>query len=212
MRILIADDHPLFTEALQILIKRQIPESSLTIVADLDAAHRALAAADDYDLAILDLYMPGGQGVSGVEQTLSRFPGLKLVVISGAATPAEVSRTLQLGAKGFLPKTLTPSVFAAALQVVASGGTYVPSEYLQVTEENSPASQQRGLTPRESQVLALVASGHANKEIGRALQLQEITVKLHLRNIFRKLGVRNRVEAAIAAQRLKITTNGIGTG
>src|SRR5579863_2294380 len=84
MRILIADDHPLFTEALQILIQRQIPESSITIVSDLEAAHRALAAARDYDLAIIDLYMPGGQGVSGVEQTLSRFPGLKLVVVSGS--------------------------------------------------------------------------------------------------------------------------------
>jgi two-component system, NarL family, nitrate/nitrite response regulator NarL len=207
MRILLADDHPLFAEALQTLIERAIPASNLTVVADLGAAHRELAAEPRYDLAILDLHMPGGDGFAGLERTLARFPDTPLLVISGAATAAEVARALELGARGFLPKTLPSKVMTAALQVVAAGGTYVPADYAKSAPPAAPAGAAAGvtfgLTPREGQVLALLAHGNSNKEIARALALQEITVKLHVRNIFRKLGVRNRVEAANAAARLE---------
>jgi len=214
-RILLADDHPLFAEALQNLIERSMPASILTVVTDLPAAHRALGSGQSYDLAILDLHMPGANGFQGIEQTLARFPKTPLVVISGDATPAEVSRALELGAKGFLPKTLPGKVLAAALQVIASGGTYVPASYAQsarrATGQRSTPSEQ-DLTPREAQVLALLAAGRTNKEIARSLDLQEITVKLHVRNIFRKLGVRNRVEAANTATArslgLEIVPNG----
>jgi DNA-binding NarL/FixJ family response regulator len=204
VRILLADDHPLFADALRALIERSLPATSLTVVPDLDAAHRALSAGDPYDLAILDLHMPGANGFDGIERTRARFPDMALAVISGAATPADVARALQLGAKGFLPKTLPSSVLAAALQVLAAGGTYVPADYAAGQPEPQPAAATASLTPRESEVLALLAAGRANKEIGRALDLQEITVKLHVRNIFRKLGVRNRVEAANAAARLHL--------
>jgi two-component system, NarL family, nitrate/nitrite response regulator NarL len=202
MRILLADDHPLFVEALQALIERSLPGHSLTVVSDLPQAHRALATAPRYDLAILDLHMPGANGFAGIERTLAQFPQTPLVVISGDATPAEVQRALELGARGFLPKTLAPNVMTAALQVLVSGGTYVPAEYAQ---GRSAATEPlvAGLTPRESEVLALLAAGRSNKEIGRELGLQEITIKLHARNIFRKLGVRNRVEATNALARLK---------
>jgi DNA-binding NarL/FixJ family response regulator len=201
MRILLADDHPLFAEALQTLIQRSISASTLTVVLDLEAAHRALAGARRFDLAILDLHMPGTKGFEGIERTLARFPQTPLVVISGSATAAEVRRALELGARGFLPKTLPPKVLSAALQVLASGGTYVPTDYAQPAAAAArPAVA--GLTPREAEVLALLATGQSNKEIGRALKLQEITVKLHVRNIFRKLKVRNRVEAANAASAL----------
>lgn len=202
LRILLADDHPLFAEAMQTLIQRSMPASVLTVVSDLDAAHRALGSGQHYDLAVLDLHMPGANGFDGIERTLARFPKVPLVVISGNATDAEVSRAIELGAKGFLPKTLPGKVLAGALQVVASGGTYVPTDFLRnaraATAEASAPSQ-KVLTPREGQVLTLLAAGRTNKEIGRTLELQEITVKLHVRNIFRKLGVRNRVEAANAA-------------
>ncbi|HYM01744.1 MAG TPA: response regulator transcription factor [Stellaceae bacterium] len=204
MRILLADDHPLFAEALQTLIERSVPGSSLTVVGDLHAAHAALAGADRFDLAILDLHMPGSNGFAGVEQTLARFPHTPLALISGGATAADVARAIELGAKGFLPKDLPSKVLAAALQVLAAGGTYLPAGYAQ-SPAPSPAENRKSfanLTPRESEVLALLAAGRSNKEIGLTLNLQEITVKLHARNIYRKLGVRNRVEAANAAARL----------
>jgi two-component system nitrate/nitrite response regulator NarL len=207
MRILLADDHPLFIEALQRLIERSIPASELTVVAGLEAAHAELAKSPGVDLAILDLHMPDSNGFEGIERTLKRFPATPILVISGAATWSDVSRAIALGARGFLPKNLPGKVIEAALHVVLSGGTYVPAEYVQETsspDEKTPGS----LTPREAEVLTLLAGGHSNKEIGRALELQEITVKLHVRNIFRKLGVRNRVEAANFVARRRASPGG----
>jgi two-component system, NarL family, nitrate/nitrite response regulator NarL len=206
LRILLADDHPLFADALRTLIERHIEGSELTVVADLDAAHRALAAGRHHDLAILDLHMPGASGFEGVRRTLARFPQTPVVVISGAAAPADVARALELGARGFLPKTMPPAVLAAALQVIAAGGTYVPTEYAATGAERRAPEPIAGLTRRESEVLTLLVRGKSNKEIGRALDLQEITVKLHVRNIFRKLKVRNRVEAVHAAARLGLVS------
>lgn len=204
MRILLADDHPLFAEALQVLIERILPASTLMVVGDFAAARQALATSPAIDLAILDLHMPGGQGIEGLTRIVKEFPRTPILVISGSASPADVTRALDLGVKGFLPKNLPPPVIAAALQVVVSGGTYVPANYAatRAAGSNGAAAGIAGLTPREAEVLALLAAGNANKEIARALSLQEITVKLHVRNIFRKLGVRNRVEAANAAVRL----------
>lgn len=206
MRILLADDHPLFAEALKILIERNFPASDLAVVGDLEAAHRTLAEPPGYDLAIVDLRMPGVAGLEGVERILANFPAVPLIVISGNASASEVAGALRRGARAFLPKTLPSEVLAAALRVVAAGGTYVPTEYAQVATGAVPstAAAAAGLTPRESEVLACLAGGLSNKEIGRSLSLQEITVKLHVRNIFRKLGVRNRVEASNAALRMGI--------
>jgi two-component system, NarL family, nitrate/nitrite response regulator NarL len=205
MRILLADDHPLYADALRTLVERTIPAADLTVVGDLQAADRALAATGPYDLAILDLQMPGGSGTAGIERLLSRYPETPLVVISGAAAAGEISRLIRLGVRGFLPKSLPNKVVAAALQLVLSGGTYMPPDYAQAMRPvPPPGGGVGGLTPRETEVLALLAAGRSNKEIGRALALQEITVKLHVRNIFRKLHVRNRVQAANAATRLDL--------
>lgn len=206
MHILLADDHPLFAEALRRLIERSMPASSLTTVGDLEGAHRALSGADRFDLIILDLQMPGVEGFDGVERTVALFPTVPLVVISGAATAANVARAIQLGARGFLPKTMPSNVLAAALQVVTAGGTYVPADYAQAQTRTAELPQ---LTPREREILELLVSGRSNKEIARALDLQEITVKFHVRNVFRKLNVRNRVEATNAARRLDLVPTGL---
>lgn len=204
VRILLADDHPLFAEALQVLIERNMPASTMVVVGDLDAVRQALATPPPVDLAILDLHMPGTHGIEGLARIVREFPATPILVISGSASPADVTRALDLGVRGFLPKNLPPPVIAAALQVVASGGTYVPADYAATRPAgpNGVPAGIAGLTPREAEVLTLLAAGNANKEIARALSLQEITVKLHVRNIFRKLGVRNRVEAANEAIRL----------
>src|SRR3984957_12329068 len=195
MHILLADDHPLFLEALRTLVERNFPDSQLDVVGDFAGADRALGERD-YDLSIVDLHMPGCNGFAGIERLLERYPATPLVVISGVATASDVARAIAGGAKGFLPKTLPISVLAAALQVVATGGTYVPAAYAASLSSSRQPDTFGRLTPREAEVLNLLANGRSNKEIGRTLDLQEITIKLHVRNIFRKLGVRNRVEAA----------------
>jgi two-component system, NarL family, nitrate/nitrite response regulator NarL len=204
MRLLLADDHPLFADALRALVERELPAAELQVVADIAAAHDALARTS-FDLAILDLHMPGSNGFDGIERTLRRFPDTKVVVISGLARAADVARAVELGARGFFPKTLPVEVLAAALRVVISGGTYVPTDYAQppaARAASADAPPGGAFTPREQEVLRRLVTGRSNKEIGRELGLQEITVKLHVRNIFRKLGVRNRVEATNAAARL----------
>jgi DNA-binding NarL/FixJ family response regulator len=207
MRILLADDHTLFAEAFKTLIERDSAGTTVEIQPDLAGAHAALAAGPSYDLVLLDLTMPGMDGGAGVARTLRAFPGSRVVVISGTADPADARAALQQGARGFLPKTLPGKVIFAALRLVASGGTYLPPEYAIAAAAAPPPAgpgerPPAGLTPREAEVLRWLATGKSNKEIGRALGLQEITIKLHVRNIFRKLGVRNRVEAANAAARL----------
>ena len=204
IRILLADDHPLFAEALQALVARSLPDTGLTVVSDLAGAQRALGVAPRFDLAIVDLNMPGANGLEGIRRLRAAFPDIPVVVISGAAGATEVAQALALGARGFLPKSMPSAAMAAAIQVVASGGTYVPAEYATPGEPRRPAPV-GGLTLREAEVLSELVAGKSNKEIGRALGLQEITVKLHLRNIFRKLSVRNRVEAANAARALGVS-------
>jgi len=204
LRILLADDHTLFAEAFKTLVERDDAGSTVDIRANLAEAHRALAAATSYDLTLLDLAMPGMDGHAGISRTLAAFPRIPLVIISGTAEPEDARAAIRLGARGFVPKTLTGRVIVAALRLVANGGTYLPPEYA-IAEAQPPAAEGRrpaGLTPKEETVLRELAAGRSNKEIGRVMGLQEITIKLHVRNIFRKLGVRNRVEAANAMARL----------
>jgi DNA-binding NarL/FixJ family response regulator len=210
MRILLADDHTLFAEAFKTLVERDTPDAGVDIRANLADAHRAMAAGGPYDIVLLDLAMPGMAGHASIAATLKAFPTTKLVVISGTAQPEDARAVIQLGARGFLPKTLSGKVIVAALRLVASGGTYLPAEYA-ITPSLAappPAARPAGLTPKEAEVLRRLATGKSNKEIGRAMGLQEITIKLHVRNIFKKLGVRNRVEAANAVARLP----GFGSG
>src|SRR5262245_10996042 len=204
MHILLADDHPLFAEALKELVRRSMSGSHLESVGSLDDAHRALAGHETFDLLMLDIDMPGMNGLAGLERTRNRFPTLPIAIVSGVTDPDSVRRVIALGARGFLPKTMPSAALSAALQVIAAGGTYIPTDYA-ATPAESAAKSDRGtagmLTPREQEILGHLVSGKTNKEIARLLDLQEITVKLHVRSIFRKLGVRNRVEAVNAAAR-----------
>jgi two-component system nitrate/nitrite response regulator NarL len=200
MQILLADDHPLFADALRELMLSDFPDSRLTIVGDLVEALACLDR-DRFDLVILDLHMPGSNGVDGLERVLPKLRGAPVAAISGVADVEEVAQVINLGAKAFLPKTMPARAISEVLKLVAAGGTYVPAEYLSALVSNQARARDNAalLSPRERQVMELLAEGKSNKEIGSALGLQEITIKLYLRNAYRKLGARNRVEAVQAA-------------
>ena len=200
MRIIVADDHPLYREAVSLQIMRAFKEAEVDQVSSVDEL-RALAERSAYDLFLMDYHMPG-MSVAAITQLVADFPAIPLAIVSGTSQRAEIRAALQAGARGFLPKTATGEHIAHAVKLLLSGGTSVPVELLQpdppVTVDES-SKWLALLTPREQQVLRGVGRGLSNKEIGRELELAEVTIKLHLRGVFRKMNARSRSDAAVMA-------------
>ena len=201
MRVLVADDHPLYREAVARQIMRLLPEATVEEAASMEAAMAAAQAAPP-SLFVFDYYMPG-MSAQAIARLSESFVDVPILVLSGGASPQEVQAVLQAGARGFLPKTATPEQFNHTIHMLLAGGTSVPAEML--LPASGPAEGSAAwlatLTPRESDVLRAVARGLSNKEIARELDLAEVTIKLHLSAIFRKMGVRSRTEAAMQASR-----------
>lgn len=211
MRIIVADDHPLYREAVKLRLERLLPDSQIVEVGSLEEllAQAQGAPSAPIDLVLLDLYMPGMESGPGVSTVVHALPATPVALMSGAASAQDVRRAISAGARGFLPKTLTSELFAMAISMILAGGTYLPAEMAQ-TERAGMAELHAGsggggfadtLSPRERQVLVRLSSGASNKEIGRDLNLAEVTVKLHVRQILRKIKARNRSEAASMATR-----------
>ena len=199
MRVLVADDHPLYREAVARQIMRLLPQATVEEAASMDAA-LAAAQAHKPSLFVFDYYMPG-MSAQAVARLSEDFADVPILVLSGGASPQEVQAVLQAGARGFLPKTATPEQFNHTIHMLLAGGTSVPAEMLLPASGpvDGSAAWLAALTPRESDVLRAVARGLSNKEIARELDLAEVTIKLHLRNVFRKMAVKSRAEAAVKA-------------
>ncbi|NRA30758.1 MAG: response regulator transcription factor, partial [Parvularculaceae bacterium] len=163
-------------------------------VENVSRALEAVRNEEAFDLVILDINMLGMEGLTGARQMVDVCKA-PVVLMSGSAKPQDVQAAMDLGVKGFIPKTLAGKALINAVRLVAAGETYVPSQYLQPGADDSDAS----LTPRELQVLAQLRHGTGNKEIARVLSITETTVKLHLRSIAEKLGAKNRVDIAVKA-------------
>ena len=211
MKILVADDHPLYREAVITQIRRLYPQAEVDQVGTFDdilaTATRSPAA---YDLFLVDFHMPGMMepGIAGLAAS---YPGTPIAVISGTANSDDVRASIRAGARGFVSKTATADHLAHTIQLVLSGGTSVPADMLStppLTATPQPpgaAPEWLGrLSPREREVLAAVTRGISNKQVGRELNLAEVTVKLHLRAIFRKTGARTRSEVAVLATKAGI--------
>jgi two-component system, NarL family, nitrate/nitrite response regulator NarL len=199
MRVLVADDHPLYREAVARQITRLLPDATVEEAASMETA-LASAEAVRPSLFVFDYYMPGmsAQAIARLAETYADVP---ILVLSGGASPQEVQAVLQAGARGFLPKTATPEQFNHTIHLLLAGGTSVPAEMLLTAGGAGDGAPPwlAMLTPRESDVLRATARGLSNKEIARELDLAEVTIKLHLSAIFRKMGVRSRTEAAMLA-------------
>jgi DNA-binding NarL/FixJ family response regulator len=216
MKILVVDDHPLIREALRGVFGELKSDASLFEASDSRQAMEIIADHGDLGLILLDLNLPDRDGFSILRELREHHPGIAVVVLSGVQDKNTVTKALDLGAVGFIPKTGQREVMMSALQLVFAGGIYIPPEIL--TREGSalPASptatrlglqtQARpgdlGLTDRQVDVLALMMQGKSNKAICRVLDLAEPTVKNHITAIFKALKVANRTEAAISAREL----------
>jgi DNA-binding NarL/FixJ family response regulator len=211
MRAVVADDHPLYREAVGLRLRRQLGEAEIVEAGSVDEL-MALAGREGkpIELILLDLHMPGMKGGQTVQEVVKIFQGTAVVLVSGVAGFEDIRRAIDAGARGFLPKTLSSEHFAQAIDMILGGGTFLPAETIQMNGALVPATPATpggdpplsgDLTRRQQQILVRLASGATNKEIGRDLNIAEVTVKLHMRQILRKIHARNRAEAASIATR-----------
>ena len=212
MKYLIVDDHALVAGALTLLLEDRDPEADVHTAATADAALELVDREGDADLLILDLSLPGVTGTELMEEIVRRQPLLKILVVSGLADQESIMRVLQLGAAGFVPKSLDTELLSSAIDFVLKGGVYIPSKLLTESQKNgfftrtaarlkAPESAPPHLTDRQLDVLAQLAKGAPIKRICRELDLSEGTVKTHVAAIYRSFGASNRTEALIAARR-----------
>jgi DNA-binding NarL/FixJ family response regulator len=216
MKILLCDDHALFREGLRHVLQ---PLDSELVCLEASAAEQAselVAQHPDLDLVLMDLNL-GGTNLVGIDglQAIARLrrdhPLIPLVVVSQREELATLRAAMDLGVVGFIPKSATGPVLRAALQLVLSGGTYVPAFALGIAAVQPPACDVQKLRPRygklserQAEVARLVARGLTNSEIARVLGLREPTVKTHLAAVFAALDVRNRSEVGLALRELGI--------
>lgn len=206
-RFLIVDDHPLFREALQSAVQMAYPEVETVEARTISEALDLIAAAAGFDLALLDLNIPGVQGFEGLLQFRTRHPRLPVVVVSGHEEPRIISEALSYGAAGFIPKSVRKDELARAIRSVMEGAVYVPDTYDGRAASEAPDRSQMvarlaTLTPQQLRVLQMLKQGLLNKQIAHELQVGETTVKAHVSEVLRKLNVYSRTQAVIEVSRL----------
>ncbi|SLN10726.1 Response regulator UvrY [Roseovarius litorisediminis] len=199
-KLLLADDHELVRETIAEFLRLQ---GGFCVVSanSLDSALATLDKEGPVDLVLLDYAMPGMDALTGLA-TMKARAGCPVAILTGTAPPDVARRALRAGAAGFLPKTLAPQSLVAAVRHMLSGETYMPLDFLTKIE---PDDGRINLTPREKDVLLGISEGKSNKEIARDLDIQEVTVKLHLKTLSRKLGAKNRTHAAMLARDMGLT-------
>jgi two-component system nitrate/nitrite response regulator NarL len=200
MKILIADDHDLLRDTLVMFLEG---EGSIEIVtaADLDGALSAVDSNSTFDLIMLDYDMPGMSGLNGLKKALAHNGGQRVALMSGIATKPIAEEALAAGAAGFVPKTLSAKSLINAVRFMAVGEQYAPIDFMTAEDEAAaPNPLAEKLSRREMQVLEGLSKGKSNKEIARDLDLQEPTIKLHVKTLYRKIGAGNRTQAALIAK------------
>lgn len=212
MKYLIVDDHALITGALSLMLEDRDPEAEVHTAATAREALDLVNREGDADLLILDLSMPDVTGTELMEEIVRMQPMLKILVVSGLADQESIMRVLQLGAAGFVPKSLDTEMLGNAIDFVLKGGVFIPSKLLTESQRvgfftrtaahlKSSAEEPVHLTERQKDVLALLAQGAPIKRICRELDLSAGTVKTHVAAIYRAFGASNRTEALLAARR-----------
>ena len=196
--VLIADDHKLLAESLQLYLSAD--GGFVTDRAEsLDEALECIARKGGYDVVLLDLDMPGMAGLSGIERAIGANTRGRVVLFSGQARQEAALRAMEIGAAGFMPKTLSPKSLVAAIRFVAAGETYFPSSMARGRTRTSSQPGDVQLSNRELQVLRGICDGRTNKDIAADLSLTEVTVKMYVRSVCTKLKASNRTQAAITA-------------
>ncbi|CCG40833.1 response regulator transcription factor [Magnetospirillum molischianum] len=209
MKLLLADDHSLFREGIRMVLESLAGEP-LTVVeaSDFPQVLARVRTSNDIDVALVDLSMPGMDGLSAIGAIRRAAPDLYLVVVSASEDPQVVRRALDAGAHGYISKSAGSAEMMKGIRSVLEGDIFVAppvsaAEAVPAKPGDFDAERLRALlTPRQRDVLAMLRQGKSNKEVARDLSLAEITVKLHVTAILRSLGCENRTQAAILAARM----------
>lgn len=209
-QILIADDHPLLREAIGAAIADSLEASVIAETADLDATLAYAENNPDIDLVLLDLNMPGMDGLNGIVQLRTKHPDIPVVILSAEEDKTVILQAVTYGAVGFITKSMPREKITDAIQQILNGQIYLPPDIIRQSSSNSRAKTTantnsidpeliKSLTRRQLLVFENMSRGDSNKQIGYELNIAETTVKAHVSAILRKLKVHNRMKAVLCA-------------
>ncbi|TAN06861.1 MAG: response regulator transcription factor [Rhodanobacteraceae bacterium] len=207
--ILIADDHPLFRDALRRAVVTALPDAAVRPADSVQALLGLLEQFPNADLLLLDLHMPGAHGFSALAHIRGQYPALPIVVVSVHEEARVARRALAHGAAAYIPKSADGQDIVAAIRAVLDGEIWTPRGLLDVhgrldADETAAAARIASLTPQQFRVMTMIAGGLLNKQIAYELGVSEATVKAHMTAIMRKLNVNNRTQVALTAQALAV--------
>jgi DNA-binding NarL/FixJ family response regulator len=209
--VIIADDHPLFRDALKQTLATSLPGIGITEVGSVEKLLDALAAQPIADLVLLDLKMPGEKGaaslsgLTGLMYLRSQHPEIPVVIVSASDNPSMIRRCANLGAAGFISKSLPVDKIRQAVKTILEGGVWFSDDMQRDgkgDELGNLATRLATLTPQQVRVLSMLGQGLLNKQIAYELNVSEATVKAHVSAILQKLGVDSRTQAVIAVTRI----------
>ncbi len=207
LAFVVADDHPMVREALAAALRGGFEGARIAFAGTLTETRTAIEAAPDTDLLVLDLDMPGMLGLAGLAALRAAHPALPIAIVSASTNSAAMRQAIEMEAAGFIPKLAAADKFLDAVRAILSGAVYLPDEARDealTLRDRDLAQRAAQLTPQQHRVLSLLAEGMANKLIAYEMQISEPTVKAHVTEILRKLGVTSRTQAVILAQRLAL--------
>jgi len=204
--ILVADDHPLYRDALVSALEGLSGKTVIDVSGTFDAAMEQLRENADFDVVLLDLNMPGSKGLSGLSQIRSQFPSIPVVIVSATEDAGTIRKSIAMGASGYVRKSSSIEEMRNAVTQVLEGDIYTPADVdLEASDDSQEAvmiERLKSLTPQQTRVLGMLGKGLLNKQIAYELSVSEATVKAHVSAILLKLRVDSRTQAVIEVSKL----------
>lgn len=212
MKFLIADDHEMFLQGLEFVLRKEYPKAEIVLANSYTQLFEILQKHNDFDLILTDLAMPGANPLEAIERIHNICPEAPIIIISAVFEKEVLQKTFDIGVSGYVSKSFPNNIIISAINLVLAGGIYIPPEILKMSIKLSPEpvrnlikdldegkkttkDENRVLTPRQEEVLRCLAEGLSNKQIAYKLGLSEGTVKIHITLLMRSLDVNNRVSA-----------------